>query len=160
MDADSQLNLLLLNVILCSSCLRFIEIRNNGLVLYVIVFFLFLIYTLRNPNEGPFSPPLQWTPFNTFEQNYLQQSPEFSMETFYDDNLVDRYRFWVDFPDHVQYPPDPTFPPMDKLTEQGMTELFYSCVSFVPNKPCMVFKWKGHPNMLISLIALKQACHA
>jgi len=72
-----------------------------------------------NPNEGPFKPNVRWNEFNTEKQDFLLESENFTMKSFYDDNMVDRYRFWTDiFPTIPIYPPPPTFPPVNHVNSE------------------------------------------
>lgn len=78
-----------------------------------------------DPNEGPFSTAVEWKEFNPLDQHFLRQSSTFELSDFYEDNMVDRYRFWTDsFYDQVEFPPSPisssvpSFDDFPRLTEE------------------------------------------
>jgi len=65
-----------------------------------------------NPNEGPKTVAVEWKEFTEDNQNYLEQSANFQMKDFYEDNIVDRYRFWTEhFPTVIVPRPPATYPP-------------------------------------------------
>jgi len=60
---------------------------------------------------GPFKPEVEWTEFKAVEQNYMLESGQFKMKSFFDNNEVDLFRFWTDhFTPMMIYPPTATFP--------------------------------------------------
>jgi len=86
-----------------------------------------------NPNQGLHPPAVEWAEFNPASQDYLQESIPPSMESFYGDNVVDRYRFWTEvYPKLFVKLPPATFPPPDeyetlrvgnkKITEEDIME--------------------------------------
>jgi len=86
---------------------------------------------LRDPNRGPFQPAVEWVEYDPTEQNYLLQSQQYEMRSFYDNNEVDLFRFWIDhFKPMMSYPPPATFPPGPSATTGDQLTFLLSRHSF------------------------------
>lgn len=79
-----------------------------------------------DPNIGPNPTVTDWEEFDPIEQNFLRQSPTFQTGSYYEDNTVDRYRYWTDlYPTLPQYPPPEGLPSLDdipRITEEEIEE--------------------------------------
>jgi len=53
-----------------------------------------------HPSQGPLPVDVEWTEFRSDDENFMLQQPiPFRMADWYEHNMVDKYRFWVnDFP--------------------------------------------------------------
>lgn len=78
---------------------------------------------------------LQWEEFDSLSQAFLLQSDNFQMSDYYQENMVDFYRFWKEvYPTIIIPLPPTTFPPLTedvvkldperKLSEQGSLNFF------------------------------------